>query len=227
MALLSSHVLLRTHSLLLLTTAYFLLTSPLAILNSPIIAILGGSMHIHAAQFQPSLNPLTSTPLALDSETIELLGAVALLISVYATTQLVFAGSLLIPSSLSNPSSSTGGAAAAAPRRNSRALGEDLHTLLSSQSTHITLSTTHIFTNGALIAWIYLFHSERNLLSGLSDSSSVSKPGSLGSILGNQVVFSAGLMQMLFHGYLWTVVSEERRAVLGRVQGMRRDEDED
>ena len=50
-------------------------------------------------------------------------------------------------------------------------------------------------------------------------------PGSIGALVGNQVVFSAGLMDMLFWGYLWTVLREERREILGKVQALREDED--
>jgi hypothetical protein len=222
MALLPSHLLLRIHALLLLTSSYFLLTSPLTLLSSPIISILGGSMHIHPAQFQPSINPLTSETLPLDTETVELLGCVALLLAGYGSMQLIYAGGLAIPSNLTSTSTNTRGL-----KQSRSAQGENLHTLLSLQSLHLSFSTLTIFVTGVLTAWIYLFHSERNLLSGMSDTSSISKDGSLGSVLGNQVVFSASLIEMLFHGYLWTVVREERREVLQGVAVRRKEMEED
>ena len=46
-------------------------------------------------------------------------------------------------------------------------------------------------------------------------------------MLANQIVFSASLMDMLFWGYLWTVIRDERREVLGRVQMLREGDDEE
>jgi Increased loss of mitochondrial DNA protein 1 len=213
MPLLPSSLLLRTHSLALLTTSYFLLTAPLTLLNSAPIWILGEAMHVRPAQFQPSINPLTKNSLLIDEGTSELLAVIALVLAAQALIQLVFSSGLTSPSGLKS-----GGRGGSKAR-----LGEELHTTLSSQASHLTLAFVHVAASGLLVAWIYLIHSSRNLL---SNSSPMIIPGSLGSILGNQVVFSTALMDMLFWGYLWTVIRDERREVLSAVQRMRADEDE-
>lgn len=182
-------------------------------------------MHIHPAQFQPSLNPLTSQPISLDEETLEVLGIVGVLLAVMGVTQLVFSGGLSPPASLGTSQSKSGGAGSKGSKAR---LGEEIHTTITAQSSHLNLAFIHVCGAGALVAWIYLFHSSRNFL---STSSSLSSPktqaGSLAAVLGNQVVFSAALMDMLFWGYLWTVIREERREVLTKVQGMRAEEEDD
>ena len=175
-------------------------------------------MHIRPAQFQPSTSPLTGSMLPIEEETLEVLGVVALVIAAYAITQLIFTGGLASSGSLS--SGKRGGSGGSKAR-----LGEEVHTTLSSQSSHLSLAVVHVFASGALVAWIYLSHSSRNILTG-STMSSRTMSGSLGALLGNQVVFSAALMDMLFWGYLWTVIRDERREVLSMVQRLRSDEDE-
>jgi Increased loss of mitochondrial DNA protein 1 len=224
MPLLSSALLLRTHALTLLTTSYFLLTSPLTILQSAPIWILGEAMHLRPALFQPSPNPLTNKPVPLDEEANEILAVLALAIVVFGIGEIVFAGGLSVPEGLSKAGSGSRSVTAGSQGSKARR-GEELHTLLSMQSTHLNLAFIHIAVSGVLVAWVYLFHSSRNILTG----DRVSVPGvqgSLGQLLGNQVVFSVALMDMLFWGYVWTVIREERREVLGRV-GEMRSEDED
>ena len=218
MAIFSSTLLLRTHALTLLTTCYFLLTSPATLLGSAAVWILGEAMHVRPSQFQPSVNPLTNAPLPIEEETSEVLAVVALVLAISAVTQLIFAGGLTPPAALQSGRSSTN-------TGNKARLGEEVHTTIASQSCHLSLAVVHVFSSGLLVAWIYLFHSSRNMLLGAATSARA-LPGSLGALLGNQVVFSAALMDMLFWGYLWTVIREERREVLTAVQGMRSDEDD-
>lgn len=217
MAILSSSLLLRTQSLALLTTSYLLLTSPNTLLASAPIWILGEAMHVRPSQFQPSVNPLTKSALPIEEETSEVLAIVAIILAASAVMQLIFAGGLTPPAALPGGRSSTNAG-------NKARLGEEVHTTVSSQSCHLSLAVAHVFASGMLAAWIYLFHSSRNILLSASRSSRTAS-GSLGALLGNQVVFSTALMDMLFWGYLWTVIREERREVLTAVQGMISDDD--
>ena len=218
MAIFSSSLLLRLHALTLLTASYFLLTSPVTLLGSAAVWILGEAMHVRPSLFQPSVNPLTNSPLPIEEETFEVLAVVALVLAVSAVSQLIFAGGLTSPAALQNQRSTTN-------TGNKARLGEEVHTTISSQSSHLSLAVVHVFASGVLVAWIYLFHSSRNMLLGAATTSRTVS-GSLGALLGNQVVFSAALMDMLFWGYLWTVIREERREVLTAVQGMRSDDDD-
>ena len=219
MPLLSSPLLLRTHALTLLTTSYLLLSSPITLLNASPTWILGEAMHIRPASFQPSLNPLTKHPLPIDERSREVFALLALVIVVVGVGEFVCAGGLTAPGSLTANESGLGGGSGS-----KRRLGEEVHTLLSSQSTHLTLAFMHVVTSGALVAWIYLFHSTRNIL---SSTSTLAASNGLGALLGNQVVFSACLMDMLFWGYIWTVIKDERREALQAVQRLKMDEDDD
>jgi len=72
------------------------------------------------------------------------------------------------------------------------------------------------------VFWIYTFHSHAN-----SEGGDAMFPGLLR--LANRVTFTAGLADMFFWGYLWTVLKEEAREV-GRLLARRRaieDEDRD
>ena len=238
MALLSSPLLLRTHALVTLTLAYYLLTAPSTLLSSPALTLLGESMRLPPAHFQPIASTITTPSIA----THELLAVLALALGAVATTQLLFAGSLGVPVTLTftqkSPASGGGGEAwknqlpslaaggnAGAVSRARR--GEDLAVLSAAQNTHMGLAFVRVLVQGALVAWIYVAHGRRGDVGGrpswLADGGDV---GGVGAALGNQVVFTVALGDMLFWGYLWTVIREERREVFKGVEKWRAEEAE-
>ena len=229
MPLIPSTTLLYTHALSLLTISYFLLTTPLTLLTSTPILILGEAMHIRPASFQPSPSRLSKGLIALSSQSTELLGILGVILLSYATIELLFAPGLSISSTLHHQSPNTTTTSSSKRRTDRSQIGEELYALTASQSSHLNLAFLHIIAGGALCSWIYIFHSAR---SGPFLPKSASSGGGiggqqLGDVLGNQVVFSAAFMDMLFWGYLWTVIREERREVLGRVERMKADAEEE
>lgn len=243
MALLSSPLLLRTHAIILFTLAYYLLTAPSTLLSSPALTLLGESMRLPPAHFQPiSSSNISPTPLATAAST-ELLALLALVLAVAATTQLLFAGSLGVPVTLSfttsqasrsgsggneawkNQLPSLAGAGGAKVSRARR--GEDLAVLSAAQNTHMGLAFVRVLVEGVLVAWIYVAFGRRSNTTGGSDNlGGLGLAQGVGAALGNQVVFTAALGDMLFWGYLWTVVREERREVFRGVEKWRAEEAE-
>jgi len=232
MPLLSSPLLLRSQSLILLTTAYYLLTAPSQILSSALIWILGESMHIRPPTFahdvplndrggsgntfRNSFSPTTTT-----SER-ELLALVALLLTMYAVIQLLFAGDLAaLPVSAAptahNPPP-TRNISANVEINNDTRLAEQVHTLLTAQSRWMTLAALRVLSMGLVVFWIYVFHS--------SSSSWSSAAASGFRLLANRVVFTGAFLDMLFCGYLWTVLKEEGREVRRVIAETRRRREE-
>lgn len=71
----------------------------------------------------------------------------------------------------------------------------------------------------AFVAWSYIFRSEKY--------GQYAKQGEKGfSVLANNITFTIGMVDMLFWGYLYTTIKEERREVL-RIGERRRIEDEE
>lgn len=231
MVLLSSALLIRTHSLTLLLTSYILLTNPSTLLSSAPLWLLGESMHMRAASFQPRSNPLTRTLQPLSQDAHELLALLALGVVVYALVQAVFAGGLgtgVLSSRSSSSSSSRGSGRGNKKEAEDRRLGEEIHTLHSAQTAWMTLAGLRVVAMGALVGWMYIFHSDRIYgSSSRTTTSSTSSRNRTGlSLLANQVTFTAAMMDMLFWGYLWTVLREEAREVAGKV-AWRREEEKD
>ncbi|KIW26406.1 uncharacterized protein PV07_09503 [Cladophialophora immunda] len=271
MPLLSSTLLLRTHSLTLLTCAYYLLTSPTQLLSSTPIWLLGESMSVRPAGYAPESiphgagpsgsagaggsrtsmpmrGPLISGPgqgqgaVVAQSER-ELFALLGLVVSVYAVTQFLFAGDLSVVqgTAATTASSSSMGtrasgarrldssfAAAAAAAKSPSRYAEELHTLLTAQSRWLTLSAIHVLASSALVFWIYMFHSH-GASEPVSSTASAESWTSLLSglnLLANRVVFTIGLADMLFWGYLWTVLKEEGREV-AKVLARRREAEDD
>ena len=161
-------------------------------------------MHIRPAQYQPTINPLTKNALPIDEEAGEVLGLAAVLFAALGIYELIMAGGLSIPTITQSRSNSEGKASK---------VGEEVYATLSSQSTHLNIAFLHVIASGALVAWIYVFHSNRNF-------TSVAPAPGLGALLGNQVIFSSGLIDTLFWGYLWTVIREERREMIQKMQSI-------
>ncbi|EXJ53784.1 uncharacterized protein A1O5_13033 [Cladophialophora psammophila CBS 110553] len=264
MALLSSTLLLRTHSLTLLTCAYYLLTSPIHLLSSTPIWLLGESMSVRPAGYAPEITPNDASSTAGASTRMskntnmkgllagqgkgtgqperELFAFLALLLVVYAVTQFLFAGDLSMlqstaattaSSSSSTQARSSRGTGVSSPRKDSTAkspsrYAEELHTLLTAQSRWLTLSAIHVLASSTLVFWIYTFHSH-SASEAPSATSSPEKWTSLLSglnLLANRVTFTVGLADMLFWGYLWTVLKEEGRDI-AKVLARRRETEDD
>jgi len=151
----------------------------------------------------------------------ELFALLTVLLVAYAGLIGLFAGDLNMPSS----SAGEGGPGEkAVTARSSSRYAEETHTLLSAQSRWLTLSGLHVLGSSALVGWIYLFHSHSNASAGQSvPSSSLSGV----ELLANRVTFTLALMDMLFWGYLWTVLKEEGREVAKSLARRREVEDED
>lgn len=243
MPLLSSTLLIRTHALSILTIAYYLLSAPNTLLSSAPIWLLGEAMSIRPASFAPehltvneprpdmkSFRPPSlrqpppraqpSAPTITGTEPErELFALLALVLLVYAVSQFLFAGELTVFVPQSSPAQSSSTKSGSSSSKSSR-LGEELHTLLSAQSRWLTLAGLHVLASALFVFWIYMFHSHAQ-----SGSDNAIFPVLLR--LANRVTFTAGLADMLFWGYLWTVLKDEGREV-GKMLAIRRQiEDED
>ncbi|KIX07555.1 uncharacterized protein Z518_02208 [Rhinocladiella mackenziei CBS 650.93] len=234
MPILSSPLLLRTHSLTLLTISYYLFISPERLFSSTPIWLLGESMGVRPAAFavEEPIQPSSSTNTRLEASALlqntsttqgmggeaerELCVLVVLVVLMYAGMQFVFAGDLtLLPAQTSANSSKRSGSTTV---QSSSRYGEELHTLLTAQSRWLTLAGLHVLVSSVLVGWIYLFHSH-------SSSTGVSGLHRLA----NRVILTVGLADMLFWGYLWTVLKEEGREVTSILARRRQmlDDDED
>lgn len=157
---------------------------------------------------------------------LELFALLALVVAVYAVLQFVFAGDLaVLPSPTTQSPTSSSAISKQQQQRPSTSTSsryaEELHTLFTAQSRWLTLSGLRMLGSAVLVAWIYMFHSHR---SGLTSSSLANTTGI--TLLANRVTFTAALTDMLFWGYLWTVLKDEGRQVAANV-AMRREAEED
>ena len=197
MPILSSYILILTHSLTLLTTSYLLLTQPSLLTNSSALWLLGESMHVRPA---PQSFSIPSEPLAV----------ISLLLAFSGLAQLFFASGLAPLSTTRKEEAGKG------------TIAEQAAVLRSSQSTWMALSGTRVLLSGVLAMWIYLLHSERGVLISTDNVSGIKGVG----LLANSIVFTAALCEMFFWGYVWTVLKEEgtglAQSVLdGRENGMK------
>lgn len=242
MPLLSSSTLLALLTPCLLSLSYLLITSPTTLLPSPTIYLLGSSMALRPAtfpfllsrdalqkpQFQSQLSststpPNSNTATATITATRELLSLLGLLLATLALILATFSRSLsysksdFLSSSTSTSSTPTNSSTlhpSSSDNFNASnanvALGEKLHTLLSAQTLWQTLCAGLAFSSGAVVAFTYL---------QADNNSSSSGGGGINTarVLANDVVFACCMASMLFWGYLYTVLAEERREVLGWV----------
>jgi hypothetical protein len=172
----------------------------------------------------------------------ELCALLAVILVVYAGMNFLFAGDLTTlpaPSTAASRSSSrdpkassgssgsgsksSGGAGMSmSPRR----YAEQVHTLLTAQARWLTLAGLHVLGSSVLVAWIYLFHSVPDSQSHSHSQSLPSSSLSGIALLANRVTFTAALVDMLFWGYLWTVLKDEGRDVAKALARRREFEDD-
>jgi len=100
-------------------------------------------------------------------------------------------------------------------RKSSAEVGETVSRLLSTQDTWQLLAGVHVLICANIVAWIYLHGGNVEI-----------GPSTVFGLLVSDVVFSLGISDMLFWGYIYTVVKEEKRQVMV-VREMRRAEDEE
>jgi hypothetical protein len=184
MPLLSSYLLITTHALAAITGSYLLLTRPSLIVSSSPVWILGESMHIRPPA------PSFSVP----SESI---AAVAFALALAAISQLFFVGGLASIDANSSKAKVNGGAGT---------LAEQAAIQRASQSSWMSLAATRVFVMGGLAMWIYLAKSDSGVITGSDAIGGIKGIG----LLANSVVFTAAMGEMLFWGYVWTVLKEER-----------------
>jgi Increased loss of mitochondrial DNA protein 1 len=182
MPLLSSYLLITTHALTTLTASYFLLTHPSLLTASSPVWIIGESMHIRPPP--PSFS-VPSEPVA----------SAAFILALAALSQLFFVGGLASIDT-NKKESATAGAGA---------LAEQAAVLHASQASWMSLAATRVFVMGGLAVWIYLLKSERGVIIDTDQIGGVKGMG----LLANSVVFTAAMGEMLFWGYVWTVLKEE------------------
>jgi hypothetical protein len=150
----------------------------------------------------------------------EIFALLGLFVGVYAVMLLSLAGDLTIVTP-------TGGQQRKA--RSKERWAEETHTLLSAQAKWLTLSGLHVLGSAVIVAWIYLFHSRRAIAQtpiAQATANDMSLPEGF-SLLANGVTFTAALMNMLFWGYLWSVIRDEGREVGKAVMRRREIERED
>jgi hypothetical protein len=158
---------------------------------------------------------------------LELLALLALVVAAYGFFQFIFAGDLAVlpPTQSPSPSSSSASKSTASKQQQSSTssrYAEELHTLFTAQSRWLTFSGLRMLGSAILVAWIYVFHSHS---SALTSTSSATTTGI--SLLANRVTFTVALSDMLFWGYLWTVLKDEGRQVATNVAIRRAAEEDD
>lgn len=236
MPLVSSSTILALLTPCLLSLSYLLITSPTTLLPSPTIYLLGSSMGVRPARFpfflsstreQTPASQTTNPPVPLASSVTahrELLSLLALLLATLALLLATFSRPLSYTKQtlVSNlPSRSTSKAQPARTNPNYSAsensipaaspapagsTGEKVYALLAAQTLWQALCAGLVFCNGALVVYVYLSSGGRR---GSSD-----RDIRVATLLSTDVVFAASMAGMLFWGYLYTVLKEERREVL-------------
>lgn len=219
MPLLSSHLLIQSYGILIITLGITLIRLPTLILNSPTLTILGDSMHIRPATYVPlpsllgklsnqSMHPLASLTktgkTSLTTAERELLALLGAVFATSAITMMVLASSLSFSKAYLTSTTTLDGKVR---RKSSAEVAEAISKLVSSQDIFMLLSGIHVFIMSSLVAWIYVTKAD------VAEEARSDHPGSW-AILANQTSFILALMDMLFWGYLYTVIKEERRQVL-------------
>jgi hypothetical protein len=185
MPLLGSSFLITTHALTTLTASYLLLTQPSLLTASSPVWIIGESMHIRPP---PSSFSVPSEPVA----------AAALALALAALSELFFVGGLasIDTNSKRGAAKETAGAGA---------LAEQVAVQRASQGSWMSLAVTRVFVMGGLAMWIYLIKSDRGMI---IDTNTVGGVQGMG-LLANSIIFTAAMGEVLFWGYVWTVLKEE------------------
>lgn len=204
MPLLPSHTLVITHSFLLFGTSVILLINPSLLASSTPVWLMGEAMHIRES---PSFS-LPSEPLA----------GLALVLAVLGLVEGVFAGGL-----------ATGNTTLRSARRQDGLGGEDdggngsvqafaekaaiFHDM---QGRWMIISTLKTLVFGLLVMYSYLTSGEQEMGYIVPVERNT---GLLGlGMLNNRAIFVALFSEMLFWGYIWTVLKEELRELATRIK---------
>lgn len=236
MPLLSSFLLIQSAAMGLIGLAILLVTSPATVLTSTTLSILGSSMHIRPATFIPdpfsrpstflqgqTSNPLTSlarstktTSTTSERELISLLG---LVIGASALSTVILAFPLRFSKkSLTSRSTDDGKIL----RKSSAEVGEGIASLNLTQNVWQIFAGLHVVFAAAGVAWMYVFRGSK----AIPHTSALAYSLDSASLIANNVTFTFCFCDMLFWGYLYTTIKEERREVL-QVREKRRLEDEE
>jgi len=142
----------------------------------------------------------------------ELLALMGLILGLSAITMMVLCTSL----SFSNASLTTRTTEDGKTLRKSSAeVGETMSRLLLSQDLWQLLAGIHVLVCSVLVAWIYLYGAKIEI-----------GPSTGFGLLSSDVVFTVSISDMLFWGYTYTAIKEEKRQVM-EVREKRRLEDEE
>ena len=223
---------LQSYGLLIIAVGALLITSPVKVVGSTTLTLLGDSMHIHPASYVPlpflpgRIQQTTSNPAAKlvrsgkvaltssEQEIFSLLGGVLIICSI---TMMVFATSLSYSKSNILSLTTDDGRTA---RKSSAEVGVSIAKLVTAQDLFLIVGAIHVFVMGNLVVWTYL----------TKESVAVDARGphlSWWTLMANQTNFVLALTDMLFWGYLYTVLKEERREILVMAQARREVDDEE
>ncbi|KAK5090329.1 hypothetical protein LTR05_000501 [Lithohypha guttulata] len=237
MPLLSSFLLIESAAAALLAISALLITSPTRVLSSTTLSLLGSSMHIRTATFIPdpvlprsdgsishSSNPLTSlTPPLRTTLTIserEIISLLGLVIAATAFSTIILAFPLRF-SRAGLTARTTDDAKVV--RKSSTEVGESIAKLNLTQTTWQVFAGMHVIFASLLVAWMYVFRSQR----GIDRVPLLTQDVDAASLLVNNITFTIGMVDMLFWGYLYTTIKEERRVVLSVMERRRSEDEED
>lgn len=141
----------------------------------------------------------------------EPVASLALILAVLAFVESVLAGNLGDIS----PSSMRGGASASLHDYVARAA-----ILQSAQGQWMLVSAGKALTYGALVMYSYLVGPREQGVANVIPAQRNAGRWGIG-LLNNRVTFTAAFMEMLFWGYLWTVLQEEGRELAVKIQKLR------
>jgi Increased loss of mitochondrial DNA protein 1 len=211
MPLLPSHTLILTHTLTLISTSLILLRQPALLTSSAPVWLIGEAMHIRET---PSFS-LPSEPLA----------SLALLLAMTALVEGVFAGGLAAaPTSFSSSGRRDGGSSdTGVTSAGIQAFAEKAAILHNVQGRWMTISTVKSLVFGLLVMYSYLTSPREQ---GMGYIVRVEQGNGLFGMLNNRVVFVGAFAEMLFWGYLWTVLKEEASGLAIRIQ-VKRDQEKE
>ena len=239
MPLLSSFLLIQTAAVGLIGIAALLVISPATVLSSPTLTLLGSSMHIRQATFIPlppvppangrSVNPLASltrsTKTVLTTSEHELLALIAIILAAAGFSTMILSSPLQFSKSTLTARTTPEGKTV---RKSSVEVGETIAKLNLTQTTWQIFSGLHVIVSAVFVSWMYIFQSEKYGRSIFTASAwSPAGEAQTSSLLANNVTFTLGMVDMLFWGYLYTTVKEERRSVLEVAQRRREEDEED
>lgn len=246
MPLLSSTLLVRTHSLTLVLFSYYLLTSPWKLVSSVPIWALGESMFIRSPDYapdplhpsdhhhrkgesgfrppallkNPARGPGTIPALTGTTAERELFAVVAVLLVAYALMQFIFAGDLTLSLAPSEPTSTTTRTRAGKQQGTTPPPAVSSARLAEELYTLLTAQSRWLTLAGLHVvgssALVFWIYMFH---SGVT--STTSENFTISDLLANRVTFTVGLANMLFWGYLWTTVKDEGREV-GKLLARRR-----